>query len=140
MKPTAREPAAAAEILIVEDDEATVQNLTEFLRQEGYSVASARDGREALVYLRQRPAGHSLPCLILLDLVMPVDGWRFREEQLKDPTLAAVPVVVMSGVYQTQPAARSLNAAAYLPKPIDLHLLLAVIQRFCRPAPTPDPD
>jgi CheY-like chemotaxis protein len=117
--------------LIVDDDEGTRATLSQLLEEHGYGTAAAADGRAALNYLRHQAEGDRLPCLILLDLVMPVDGWQFRTEQREDPNLARIPVVVMSGVYQPGPAAKNMRAAAYLPKPIDRELLLAVVGRFC---------
>jgi CheY-like chemotaxis protein len=83
---------AGKSVLVVEDDAATREALTLFLEREGYRVVAAPDGRQALERLR----GPVTPDLILLDLSMPVmDGWRFREEQRRDPSLADVPVVLV---------------------------------------------
>jgi CheY-like chemotaxis protein len=83
-------------ILIVEDESRIRAVLTEILEDEGYPVASARNGLEALTYLRQQA---DRPHLILLDLGMPVmTGWEFRAEQQRDPTLAGIPVIVMSAL------------------------------------------
>ena len=80
-------------ILIVEDDSDLREALSEVLRDEGYSVESAADGREALDRLRR----DLRPSLILLDLTMPVmNGWQFRAEQRRDPALSEIPVVVLS--------------------------------------------
>src|SRR5437867_5669934 len=81
----------AKSILIVEDDADVRGALTAVLESEGYSVVEAAHGQEALQHLRANAAGF---CMILLDLWMPVmNGWEFRAEQLKDPTLAEVPVM-----------------------------------------------
>ena len=75
-------------ILIVEDEDPIRSVLTEILEDEGYRVASVRNGLEALTYLRQ----HAHPRLILLDLGMPVmTGWEFREEQQRDQAIARIP-------------------------------------------------
>src|SRR3954453_632391 len=125
--------SAAADILIVEDDETTTEVLDQVLGDQGWKVATARDGQAGIHFLQQQQERGQLPCVILLDLVMPVDGWRFREQQLEDPVLATIPVILMSGVYQPGPAAQSLQAVAYLPQPIDLELLVGLVRGFCRP-------
>src|SRR5882724_6348202 len=83
-------------ILIVEDETDIRFIVTEILADEGYAVAGVANGLEALTYLRQHD---DQPCLILLDLGMPVmSGWEFRAEQQRDPALATIPVIVMSAL------------------------------------------
>jgi CheY-like chemotaxis protein len=115
-------------ILIVEDDTDLREALSEVLRDEGYSVAMAADGREALDRLRRQ----SLPSLILLDLTMPVmNGWQFRAEQRQDPALSGIPVVVLSaGDYRAEQMGQ-LGVTDYLRKPIELSRLLRLIERYC---------
>src|SRR5438552_6420666 len=104
-------------VLVVEDDPGTRATLAELLEDHGYRAAAAANGQEALEYLRT----HSPPAVILLDLVMPVmDGWRFRAEQQRDPTLAAIPVVLLTGAHEAQAHADALHAVSYLEKPFDL--------------------
>ena len=113
-------------VLVVEDDANVREVIAETLEGEGYDVISAANGLEALRCLR---GALTPPCLILLDLMMPVmDGWQFRDEQKKDPSIALVPVVVLSahGDLTT-----SIDATGYLSKPIKLDPLLKVIARFC---------
>jgi CheY-like chemotaxis protein len=116
-------------ILIVEDDTNARETLGDILQNEGYSTAYAVNGQEALAYLQsERP----LPCLILLDLRMPVmDGWEFRKQQKQDAALASVPVVVMTGVNDTEEEALAVDAVHYFVKPYDLKALLSVIARYC---------
>ena len=114
-------------ILIV-DDEALLRMLIEdLLTEEGYRVDGAADGATALQFLQQG----ARPCLIFLDLMMPImNGWEFRQQQLRDPHLATIPVVIVSAVQ----AGRSLNAldpAGYLPKPLDFDRLLALAAQYC---------
>ena len=81
-------------VLIVDDDNDVRSALAELLEEEGFSVEGAPNGREALALLR---GGTVHPAVILLDLMMPgMDGWDFRHEQMRDPKLAAVPVVIVS--------------------------------------------
>lgn len=115
-------------ILIVEDDADMRESLGELLQYEGYQVAAAANGREALNHLRQAEA----PCLILLDLMMPVmTGWEFREEQREDPQLAQIPVAVLTGVRNSVEQISTLDAVGYFQKPVDLNALLATVAEFC---------
>jgi CheY-like chemotaxis protein len=71
-------------------------------------------------------------CLILLDLFMPVmNGWTFRSEQLRDPTLAAIPVVVISADTEAVRKAATLGAVAAMAKPLDFGRLLDTVARHC---------
>lgn len=118
-------------ILVVDDDYEIRSTLAELLEDEGFTVRSAANGQEALAVLRGEPL---LPDLILLDLMMPVmSGWQFREEQLKDPALSAVPVVVLTAG-TVGPEVGSLQAAGVLKKPLDLDTLLDSINESCVPA------
>jgi CheY-like chemotaxis protein len=115
-------------ILIVEDDSDLRQALSEVLRDEGYSVAMAADGREALDRLRR----DLRPSLILLDLTMPVmNGWQFRAEQRQDPALSAIPVVVLSAGEHLAEQMVPLGIDDYVAKPIELNHLLQTIERYC---------
>src|SRR6266498_1950170 len=114
-------------ILVVEDDEMTRESIVELLREANYSVSQATNGAEALSKLRQEPP----PCVILLDLMMPVmTGQEFRREQLKDPALAAIPVIVVSAAELWQ--LKSLKAAACLSKPFTAERLLTSVSQYCR--------
>lgn len=114
------------DILVVEDDYDIREALIQILDAEGYRVAGASNGKEALQFLRT----NNRPKLILLDLMMPVmDGWQFRAEQQRDPALSEIPVVVISADASVQQKAASIDAAGYLKKPIDLEVLLDTIRR-----------
>ena len=116
------------EILIVEDDSALREALAQILSDEGYVLLSARDGLEAVNCLKKG----NRPDIILLDLSMPVvNGWEFRMFQKRDPELARIPVVLITAGGYTQEEVAWLEPAALIPKPVDLTLLLSVIQRFC---------
>ncbi|MEW5855614.1 MAG: response regulator, partial [Myxococcota bacterium] len=106
-------------ILVVEDDAALRSALIDLLWMEGYNAVGVGDGRRALEELRQS----SQPDLILLDLTLPVmDGWQFRMEQKRDPTLASIPVLVMSADDTAKAAA--IDAELFLRKPVDPKKLL----------------
>jgi len=113
-----------ARILVVDDDPGAVDALTDILESEGYAVSSARNGQEALDYLRSSPP----PAVIMLDLMMPVmNGRQFLEEQKKDPKLAHIPVVVMTAFMSVV----DLRAPIILPKPIDVDGLLKIVAQYC---------
>lgn len=119
----------AESILIIEDDEAIRETLASVLEDEGYLVQCAAHGREALQQLR---TATQLPCLILLDLMMPImSGWDFRAEQLRDPTLAGIPVIVLSADHEVQAMASEVRAQGYLAKPMDLTELVDAVRPYC---------
>jgi CheY-like chemotaxis protein len=117
-------------VLVIEDDADILRAVVQVLEDEGYPVRAAENGRVALAALRE--PGARPPCVILLDLMMPImDGWQFRAEQRKDPNLAGIPIVVLSAHGSVPQHAAALEAAMYLKKPIDLDLLLDTVKRFC---------
>lgn len=119
-------------ILVVDDDAAMRDMLEVLLEDEGYAVHSVWNGQEALHQLRADPTS---PCLILLDLNMPVmTGWEFRNEQQRDPSLSTIPVVVISADRSVLQQAYTIDAVDYFAKPIDLNRLLNVVERYCAPA------
>jgi PAS domain S-box-containing protein len=114
-------------ILIVDDEVDTRTLLTEAIQAEGYEVVTADDGAKALEYLG---TAATLPCLILLDLVMPnMDGWQFIEERRHDRRLAPIPVVLISGQVSARETARSFGLASIIEKPIALASVLDVLAR-----------
>ena len=113
-------------VLIVEDDRDTREMLSRFLELEGFEVSSAANGRLALDALQNAHAS-----VIVLDLMMPVmDGWQFRQQQIRDPRLASIPVVVVTaaGSRTTLPP---IDAQGWLSKPVDLDRLLQTIAPLC---------
>jgi CheY-like chemotaxis protein len=117
---------SSGEIFIVDDDNDVRNALSELLEAEGFTVDGATNGREALARLR----GGVHPAVILLDLMMPgMDGWDFRDEQLRDPKLASVPVVIVSAAGFSPESIRvQFRPAAYVPKPIERAALLDVLR------------
>jgi CheY-like chemotaxis protein len=115
-------------IMLVEDDEDIRESVAAVMEEEGFTVLRAEHGGDAL---RQLRAG-ARPCLIVLDLMMPVmDGWKFRAEQRADPSLASIPVVVVSAATEVRKHAAALAVADYLVKPVELPALLNMIERNC---------
>ncbi|MGO9454936.1 MAG: response regulator [Candidatus Binataceae bacterium] len=117
-------------ILVVEDDEDAREALVAILEMKGYRAVPAGNGKEALDYLHRAPT----PDLIILDLWMPVmDGWQFRKEQVKDPRLAEVPVVVVTALSDRT----DVDANEVIIKPIDVDRLLTTVSHYCRGERTP---
>jgi two-component system response regulator CpxR len=118
--------------LIVEDEATIRENLKTMLELAGYdSVFTANDGQEGLEILKTLPH----PCLVLLDLLMPVmNGMEFLEAKRHEDAIAAIPVCIVSGV-ATQPTQSPLYSH-FLKKPIDLHTLLSFVRVHCG-APRP---
>ncbi len=116
----------ACPVLIVEDDADLREMMAQLLELEGFGATAVSNGVEALSYLR----GHPMPKLILLDLMMPVmDGWEFRRKQRLDPSMAAVPVIVLSALDRER--ALDLVADDFLKKPLDFDHLLTLVREYC---------
>ena len=116
-----------ATVLLVEDNDDVREMMSVALQLAGITVLAAGNGREALDQLEAAEA----PCLILLDLMMPVmDGWELREALSANPHYSEIPVVVVSAM--TEDTAARLGAIAYLPKPVDIDRMLDVVCEYCR--------
>src|SRR3712207_5422385 len=98
-------------ILLVEDDSDVREALAYLLSDQGYDVACAEDGQQALSYLH---AGYK-PGVILLDIMMPrMNGYEFRAAQKREPEIASIPVIVLSAAGNVSQRAKSLDAALAL--------------------------
>src|SRR2546425_4080513 len=111
-------------VLIVEDDAETREMLAALLATQGFHAVAAEDGLEALHLLRTvKHRAPDVPCLVLLDLKMPrLGGGEFRRAQLVDPTVASVPVAVMSGLRDAEQRAPALRAVPTVIEPNDFHV------------------
>ncbi len=117
-------------ILIVDDDPEFCNALGEVLEWSGHKVVTAHDGDDALRHLREG----LVPALILLDLEMPrADGVSFRREQLADPALASIPVILHSCRPDLTQIAAQLRVAGHLRKTGDLGALLALVSAHGEP-------
>ena len=113
-------------VLVVEDDADVRDMLRTILETEGYDTVVAANGLEALDAMQERT-----PCVVLLDLMMPVmDGWTFRERQLGIPEFAGVPVICLTAVYDPAAASQALQAPC-LHKPIEMDALLDRVEQAC---------
>ncbi len=116
--------------VLVVDDDADIRSTMGFaLRSEGHTVRLAANGLEALEAL---DASGERPCVILLDLTMPLmNGFEFRKIQLARADLASIPVLILSGDGNVAKKATTLGSAGYLQKPVDLGELLQTVERYC---------
>ena len=120
-------------ILVVEDDYDILEAIVEILSDRDYRAIAASNGREALERLR---SAARLPCLILLDIMMPVmDGREFRAAQREDRELRSIPVVVLSAHENGPQLATELGASGFLRKPLQIQELFAMIERLCSVEP-----
>jgi len=118
----------AGGILIVEDDGAIRETLRAILQDEGYPVAVASNGREALELLEA--SGPPAACII--DLVMPVmNGWELCAELARRPALARVPLLLVSANSRLDTPPPGLETVQVMQKPINFDRLLQYVQRHC---------
>lgn len=122
--PRARSGTRSKLVLVIDDEHLVRDTVSDFLIDEGHRVQIAVDGDAAMALLA---TCSELPELLILDLKMPhLDGWRFRERQLRDPRLARIPVVVVTAVLDADVA-----GTVILKKPLRLDdLASAMAQVF----------
>jgi CheY-like chemotaxis protein len=123
IRTSSSEMTKAHSVLVVDDDPSVRDLFSDALREAGHRVEVAADGAQALARLREG----AQPCVVLSDVRMPrMDGWELSRATGRDPELAAIPVVVMTGdriLSFTSPARD---------KPFSVAELDAVVQRTCR--------
>lgn len=116
-------------ILIIEDDEGIRETLAELLGLSGFTVATAKNGKEGLALLAERDA----PCLILLDLMMPImNGWEFLEilEKEHQHVLATIPVTITSAALDVTHLQQRYGCSC-LKKPVGLERLVTLAKEHC---------
>jgi CheY-like chemotaxis protein len=115
-------------VLIIEDDRNSCELLRIALSCGGHDVTTAEDGSEGLRQLEARR-----PCVILLDLVMPVmDGLTFLVERRRRGIATDVPVVCVTGAGNDMiDQALRLGANECLSKPADLDHLCDRVRHYC---------
>jgi CheY-like chemotaxis protein len=118
------EPEGAPVIVVVEDDGDSLEMMGELLEGAGLRAIGFSNGDAALAYLRSHPCVKA----IILDMLMPkMDGWQFRRAQEKDPALAAIPVIVVSGLRVARKNALEWGASAFVVKPFSPDELLGAV-------------
>jgi len=123
----ARVHDGAACVLIVEDDLDIREGVVELVREHGFETLEAANGQEALERLRER----SDVQMIVLDMMMPImDGATFRQQQLADPSLAAIPFILLTATVNCSFIATALGASACLRKPFRPEELITALERL----------
>jgi CheY-like chemotaxis protein/signal transduction histidine kinase len=121
--------AQAGLVLVVDDDPAMRQLLRDEFRNEGFEVALATDGLEAI-----RLLGDRRPTAVVLDLHLPrLDGWTVLSRIKSDPELSSLPVVLIS-VEDARARGFALGASEFLIKPFEPDRLVAVVNQLASPA------
>jgi CheY-like chemotaxis protein len=115
-------------IVIIEDDQDIRESIKDVLEAEGYAVAAFSNGKEAI----EKLSACSDPCLILLDIMMPVmNGWEFLQaRKALGDTIVAIPVYIVSANATPEDVRRS-NVEGYIKKPVDLDILLRIVHGHC---------
>ncbi len=115
--------------LVVEDDRIIVMVLEDILSRDGFDVQTARDGRQALDFLKTIPSSLAL---VLLDVMLPyVDGFELIKTIRQHPTWNQVPIIMLTAKSQEQSIVRALDDGAndYVVKPFRPRELMARIRR-----------
>lgn len=113
-------------VLIVEDDEETLRMMRVLLISWGYDVACAQNGAVAIEQMQ-----HERPCLVLLDMHMPImGGFEFRRQQLANPALAPVPVICLTGHYDPDQVTMQVGVPC-LRKPLHFPAIIEAVQATC---------
>lgn len=116
-------------ILVVDDDEDIRTTLAEVLELEGFATQTAENGQVALTRLQHEAEA---PCLILLDLMMPVmNGLQFLDACRGDAKLSGIPVAIVTANGALGGEEKDRIRAPILPKPIAIDQLLALVHRLC---------
>ncbi|MEM1251075.1 MAG: response regulator [Cyanobacteria bacterium P01_H01_bin.21] len=117
------ENTARQTVLVIDDDEDAREILRRSLDEAGYDVVCAASGEQGLAL-----ASELLPDAITLDVMMPqMDGWSVLRQLKEMPTVAEIPVILLS-IVDDRPMGHSLGAADYLTKPIDRKRLISVLE------------
>jgi CheY-like chemotaxis protein len=113
-------------VLVVDDEPLIAMALEAELKDAGYGVVTAANGRQGLERLAEAPR----PDLVLTDMMMPVmSGAEMLRAMAADPDLAAIPAIVLSSLPENTIRARANGAAAILRKPYTAEEVLNVIAR-----------
>lgn len=133
-QPKAPQPKPVSKrLLLAEDNELNREIVTELLKEAGFTVETAENGREAVDCLTAHSAGHY--DLVLMDIQMPVmDGYAATKaiRALKDSALASIPIVAMTAdaFEEDKRKALQMGMNAHVAKPIDLHQLLETLEKL----------
>ena len=121
----------ATRVLVVEDAEEVSTLLDDLLRREGFAVAIAHDGQEAVDYIASEPAAD----LAVLDIMLPnFDGFELIKKIRQSESWKAVPIVMLTAKAEPKDVARAreLGATDYIPKPFQPGDLLERLRRVLK--------
>jgi CheY-like chemotaxis protein len=119
-------PEECCSILVVEDDDDIRSAIVDLLETEGYHTEFAVNGKDALDKLNEMKK----PCLVLLDMMMPImNGRQFLDVVMKDSLLAPIPVLIVSAVADKT---NTQGSVGFLKKPIDIEVVLNVVSQYCK--------
>ena len=109
-------------VLIIEDEQEIRDTLRELFEFEGYKVLTAENGAEGLRMLQEIRR----PCIILLDILMPVmNGWEFLEARQRNQELASIPVAILSGIAEKPDSIPGVTF--FFRKPVNFERLLKLV-------------
>jgi DNA-binding response OmpR family regulator len=117
-----------AKILIVDDEREFTELMETILNSEGFNVAKAFDGPEALSLIKEES-----PDIVLLDIGMPViDGFKVCEMLRREPTNAKLPILMLTGLNTESDIVQALQAGAddYIAKPFETSELLVKVKKL----------
>jgi two-component system, cell cycle response regulator DivK len=120
---------AGPSILIIDDDARNIFALSAVLRSRGYEIISATSAMKGLEILQ----GKTGIKVVLLDMMMPeMDGYETIGEIRKIPACKNIPVLAVTAQAMVGDRERVIKAGAddYVSKPIDLDLLLNLLERY----------
>ena len=116
-----------ADVLIIEDNELVRRSLERAFVKEGYTVATAGDGEQALRDLDESDAP---PKIIIMDLIMPVmDGWTLRQRLLENASWSRVPIIALSGA-GVDDTDKTLPGVVCILKPVSMETLFENVARM----------
>ncbi len=116
-------------VMIVDDDPDTRDSVAQLFEDQGVTTLRADNGQRALDLLGETP---TLPCVIVLDLLMPVmDGFEFLRKRQQDPRLQAIPVVVVSASTAALEREEVKQVDHVFAKPFDIPILDQVVKQYC---------
>lgn len=117
-----------AHILVVDDDRAVLDTLVELIQGAGFTVTTARNGRQALGLIEREPFD-----LVVLDVLIPhINGFALMEQVRANPALRDLPVMMLSGIYRARnhrtDMMEKFGVVDYLDKPVDPQRLLDAVR------------
>ena len=114
-------------IMVIEDDDDIRELMKAMLEAEGYYSITASNGEEGLELLSQ---SETKPCMILLDMMMPImDGWTFAEVAKKNVQYRNIPLLAVTA-FSDQMSLRE-NFQGVLKKPVRFDILLDIVRHYC---------